>query len=66
MRLLILTLILLSSCSGNELEHKTILTKRHTDNIGLCSYSYKTHENSMWIEFVDSCSFYMIGDTIGK
>lgn len=66
----LLLCVIFSSCRGEKLEHKIILSKSNESFFnkslpdGWCRFFYKTHENSGWIEFKDKCEKYNVGDTI--
>ena len=65
-----LVVVLLSSCTNNELEHKVIRSKSHLTFTGqelpngICRFSYKNSRFSDYIEFSDKCEKYNVGDTI--
>ena len=66
----VLLAVFLSSCKGEKLEHKIIISKTNESYFnkplydGYCRFFYKTHENSEWIQFYDKCEKYNVGDTI--
>lgn len=66
----VLLAVVLSSCKGEKLEHKIIISKSNESFFnkplvdGYCRFFYQTHKNSEWIEFKDKCEKYNVGDTI--
>ena len=65
-----MSLIFFSSCRGEELEHKIILSKSNVSffnkplSDGWCRFFYQRYENTEWVEFKDRCEKYNVGDTI--